>query len=95
MVRPTAPVAPTTATVSFSGVVSGTVRPASEWLSGTGRSIPAGLGRTGPGGSRFTVMIAGALGVPLDELLYGFGAGVSATVFPAHVLGLRFVPRRA
>ncbi len=37
MVRPTAPVAPTTATVSFSGLVSGTVRPASDGLSGTAR----------------------------------------------------------
>ena len=35
MVRPTAPVAPTTATVSFSGLVSGTVRPSGYGLSGT------------------------------------------------------------
>lgn len=33
------------------------------------------------------------LGVPLDELLYGFGAGVSGTAFPAYILGLRFTAR--
>lgn len=32
------------------------------------------------------------LGVPLDELLYGWGAGLAATAFPAWALGLRFVP---
>jgi len=32
------------------------------------------------------------LGVPLDELLYGFGAGLAGTVFPAWAFGLRFVP---
>ncbi len=32
------------------------------------------------------------LGVPLDELLYGFGAGLIATAFPAWAFGLRFVP---
>ena len=48
MVRPTAPVAPTTATVSFSGLVSGTVRPSSYGLSGTAASIPAGLGPARP-----------------------------------------------
>jgi hypothetical protein len=32
------------------------------------------------------------LGVPLDELLYGFGAGLIATAFPAWAFGLCFVP---
>lgn len=32
------------------------------------------------------------LGVPLDELLYGFGAGLVGTAFPAWAFGLRFVP---
>jgi hypothetical protein len=34
------------------------------------------------------------LGVPLDELLYGWGAGVAATAFPAWAFGWRFVPGR-
>jgi len=34
------------------------------------------------------------LGVPWDELLYGFGAGVAATAFPAWAFGYGFVPRR-
>jgi hypothetical protein len=32
------------------------------------------------------------LGVPLDELLYGLGAGFASTAFPAWAFGLRFVP---
>lgn len=32
------------------------------------------------------------LGVPLDEILYGLGAGFAGTAFPAWALGLRFVP---
>jgi hypothetical protein len=32
------------------------------------------------------------LGVPLDELLYGFGSGLAATVFPTWAFGLGFVP---
>jgi hypothetical protein len=32
------------------------------------------------------------LGVPLDELLYGLGAGLAATVFPAWALGFGFTP---
>jgi len=32
------------------------------------------------------------LGVPLDELLYGTGAGFAGTAFPAWAFGLRFVP---
>ncbi|AUX38726.1 hypothetical protein SOCE26_001040 [Sorangium cellulosum] len=31
------------------------------------------------------------LGVPADEILYGLGAGLSATVFPAWAFGLRYV----
>ena len=34
------------------------------------------------------------LGVPLDELLYGWGAGVAATAFTAWAFGYAFVPRR-
>ena len=34
------------------------------------------------------------LGVPLDELLYGFGAGLCATAFPAWIFGLGFTARR-
>nr|WP_211194528.1 lycopene cyclase domain-containing protein [Pyxidicoccus fallax] len=33
------------------------------------------------------------LGVPLDEVLYGLGAGFGATAVPAWAFGLRFVPR--
>ena len=47
--RPTAPVAPTTATVRDSGRVSGMVRPSADWLSGTGgvyQRVPAGPGGT-------------------------------------------------
>ncbi|HEY0096893.1 MAG TPA: lycopene cyclase domain-containing protein, partial [Archangium sp.] len=32
------------------------------------------------------------LGVPLDELLYGFGAGLVGTAFPPWAFGLRFAP---
>jgi hypothetical protein len=32
------------------------------------------------------------LGVPLDEVLYGFGSGFAATVIPPWAFGLRFVP---
>ncbi|MDC0715134.1 lycopene cyclase domain-containing protein [Stigmatella sp. ncwal1] len=32
------------------------------------------------------------LGVPLDELLYGWGAGLAATVFPAWAFGFGFTP---
>ncbi|WP_437590171.1 hypothetical protein [Sorangium sp. So ce1000] len=40
------------------------------------------------------------LGVPLDEILYGLGAGFAATVFPAWAFGFRYakaspVKRRA
>ncbi|WP_163998085.1 lycopene cyclase domain-containing protein [Pyxidicoccus caerfyrddinensis] len=34
------------------------------------------------------------LGVPLDEVLYGLGAGFSATAVPAWAFGWRFVPLR-
>jgi len=34
------------------------------------------------------------LGVPLDELLYGFGTGVAATAFPAWAFGFGFAPWR-
>ncbi|WP_434382342.1 lycopene cyclase domain-containing protein [Melittangium boletus] len=43
---------------------------------------------------RPSLLLAGRfLGVPWDELLYGFGAGVAATAFPAWAFGLGFVPR--
>jgi hypothetical protein len=32
------------------------------------------------------------LGVPLDELLYGWGSGFAATAFPAWAFGLEFTP---
>ncbi|WP_225413048.1 lycopene cyclase domain-containing protein [Stigmatella hybrida] len=34
------------------------------------------------------------LGVPLDELLYGLGSGLAATVFPAWAFGFGFTPLR-
>lgn len=44
---------------------------------------------------RASVLLPGTLlGVPLDEVLYGLGAGFGATVLPAWAFGLRFVPRR-
>ncbi len=54
IVRPTAPVAPTTAMVSVSGEVPGMVRPAVNGLSGTARSIaarPFGTRRVRPAGA--------------------------------------------
>lgn len=42
---------------------------------------------------RPSILLPGRLlGVPLDELLYGLGAGLSGTVFPAWAWGLRFAP---
>ncbi|ADO71239.1 lycopene cyclase domain-containing protein [Stigmatella aurantiaca] len=35
------------------------------------------------------------LGVPFDELLYGWGAGLAATVFPAWAFGFGFTPLRS
>jgi hypothetical protein len=35
------------------------------------------------------------LGVPLDEILYGLGAGFAATVFPAWAFGLEYVNDKA
>jgi len=44
---------------------------------------------------RASVLLPGTLlGVPLDEVLYGLGAGFGATAMPAWAFGLRFVPRR-
>ncbi len=44
---------------------------------------------------RSSVLLPGTLlGVPLDEVLYGLGAGFGATVMPAWAFGLRFVPMR-
>lgn len=43
---------------------------------------------------RASVLLPGRLlGVPLDEVLYGLGAGFGATAVPAWAFGLRFVPR--
>ena len=43
---------------------------------------------------RPSILLPGRLlGVPLDELLYGLGAGFAGTVFPAWAWSLRFEPR--
>ncbi|RYE82770.1 MAG: hypothetical protein EOO75_20205 [Myxococcales bacterium] len=55
------------------------------------RLIPGVFERTW----RPSILLPGRLlGVPLDELLYGLGAGLSGTVFPAWAWGLRFAPGR-